>query len=142
MWFRRQQTRQMRMGIADECDAFLRGEYVEYASAMGWNVPVWAWINAVAHADQDRLVRLALVGYRHDIALSGRREWSRAVSCIASAVVEETSRTGRELAELQASLFVPLEMVLIDDETTWDLSANQLMAVAVAVLRRHPSSRY
>ncbi len=141
MRFRRQQPRQMQMGIGEECDAYLRGEYVEYASAMGWNIPVWAWINAVAHADQERLARLAVFGFRHDIAPAGRREWNRAVSCIASAVLDEASRPGRELAELQSALFIPLELLLIEDESTWDLSPNQMVAVAVAVLRRHPSSR-
>ncbi len=140
MRLRKQQPRQMHMGIGEECDAYLRGEYVEYASTMDWNIPVWAWINAVAHADEERVARLAVFGFRREIALAGRREWNRAVSCIASAVLDEASQPGRELAELQSSLFIPLELLLIDDKTTWDLSANQLVAVAVAVLRRHPST--
>ena len=129
------------MGVGEECDAYLRGDYVEYARTMGWEIPVWAWINAVAHADEEKLARLAVFGLRHDLSVGVRREWNRAVSCIASAILEEASRPDRDLAEIQASLFVPLELLLIDDRSTWDLSPNQLVAVAVAVLRRHPSSR-
>jgi hypothetical protein len=139
MWFGKQ-SKEIRKGIGEECDAFLRGEYVEYASAMGWDTPVWAWMNAIAHADENRLAQIAVFGFRHDIALAGRREWNRAASCIASAVLDEVSRSGRRLTDLQNSLFIPLELLLIEDQSTWGLSSNQLVAVAVAVLRRHPSS--
>lgn len=141
MWFRRHQPKQVRRGIADECDAFLRGEYVEFATEWGWDIPVWAWINAVAHADNERLAELAVFGFRRETALAGRRDWNRAASYIASAVLEEASHPGCELAAIQGSLFIPLELLLIDDESTWDLSPNQLVAVALAVLHRHPSSR-
>src|SRR5947209_423342 len=140
MRIRRQPPEPTRMSIGAECDAYLRGEYVEYASALGWKIPVWGWINAVAHGDEPRLARLAVFGYRREIALAGRKDWNRAVSCIASAVLEQATQPGTDLADLQASMFIPLELLLIDDETTWDLTPNQLVAVALAVLRRHPSS--
>jgi hypothetical protein len=66
MWFGKQ-SKEIRKGIGEECDAFLRGEYVEYASAMGWDTPVWAWMNAIAHADENRLAQIAVFGFRQTL---------------------------------------------------------------------------
>jgi hypothetical protein len=42
--------------IALECEAFLGGSLVEYRDDRGMEVPVWAWMNLLAHGPPDRRV--------------------------------------------------------------------------------------
>ncbi len=128
-------------GLAGECEAYLAGDYAEHAGATGHLIPVWARLNALAHADEATLSHLALdrVGPHASVAGS---EWQRAVAYLAGATLEEAGARGMTVTDLQASLLIPLELLLADDETTWDLSPGQLVAVGLAVLRRHPSSTH
>jgi hypothetical protein len=96
-------------------------------------------MNAIAHGDPGRLSRLALDGFGHHASLVGS-EWHRAVAYLAGATLEEVALAAQGLDELQASLLIPLELLLADDETTWNLSPGQFVAVGLAVLRRHPNS--
>src|SRR4051812_6855776 len=45
--------------LAAECEAFLAGRYAAHAGALGARVPVWAWVNVLAHASEDGIAALA-----------------------------------------------------------------------------------
>lgn len=97
--------------VADECEAFLAGAYVDACHRLGLRAPVWTWLNEVAHADPDRLRAVAST-IEPDHADIERR--TRAA--LAQAVVAAMSDRG--LTDLQRELLVPLELCLAGTELT------------------------
>jgi len=125
--------------VAEECEAFLTGRYAGLALACGRSVPLWAWINLLAHAQPDDLRGLAgdapLPGTRAD---EGR--WWVVVRRLAGAVLDEAQRTHVPIAIIQAVPLSAVESWLVDDGPMPQISPDQLIAVVLAVLHGHPAS--
>lgn len=92
--------------IADS-EAFLTGRLAEALAERGEPVPVWAWVNVLAHGDVQGLRRAAAtIDGRH-----GSRPWRHARSRLARRVLA-LACDEEELRTLQAEVLAPLELDL------------------------------
>jgi len=98
------------MDVADECEAFLAGRYVEALEAVGADVPPGAWLNVVAHGTLRRVLRDAC----GDVPAAGDppSSWPQASAVIARMVLSVAS-TPASLRALQEERLVPLELALL-----------------------------
>lgn len=92
--------------IALECEAFLDGSLAEYWDDKGMEVPVWTWMNLLAHGDARRIGECVL---RPDRLRRPSRSWRVARSYLAFEVLDLTDLEFT-LADLQASVLIPLEL--------------------------------
>ena len=116
--------RSARVHIADECQAFLDGTYARYLVERGKAVPVWAWLNLVAHGDEVQLGPLAL----------GEDDWVPAVWRPA------LSRLARlATPSVQHDVLVPLELELLATRLVPELTPGQLTSLVEAVLGASPA---
>lgn len=103
--------------IAGECEAFLGGSLAEYWDDKGMEIPVWAYMNLLAHGTV-RQVGECLVGP------SRRGEpghgWRVARAYLAFEVLDLTDLEFT-LAELQSTVLIPfeLEMAARPDAADW-----------------------
>ena len=94
--------------IALESEAFLLGSLVEYWNDKGMEVPVWAWMNRLAHGTARQIGECVI---HSDKPRRAARSWRVARSYLASEVLDliELECT---LAELQSSVLIPLELAM------------------------------
>jgi hypothetical protein len=96
-------------GVADECEAFLAGRYLELLERNEALVPQWAWMNRLAHGTTADLEAIAT----HDATPRDRlsQAWADARSYLAAEVLDAYGRAGT-LLTLQRRALVPLELQL------------------------------
>ena len=92
--------------VAQECEAFLNGTLAEYWEDKGVVVPVWAWINLLAHGSRAQIA--------HSVSRPGRvrrpgRSWAIARTYMAYEVLDLVDDEFT-LADMQATVLVPLEL--------------------------------
>jgi hypothetical protein len=123
------------LGLGDECEAFLAGEWAEYRLARGRDVPAWAWLNRVAHAPAHVLV-LAI-----RTPSSGREtdEWTRLRTCVVESLFRQADENGMTVAELQWAALVPIELILFANDGP-PRPNPELLAQILAALT-HPSAQ-
>ena len=92
--------------IALESEAFLLGSLVEYWDEMSMEVPVWAWMNSLAHGTAGQIGGCVI---HSDTSRSVARSWRVARSHLALEVLDLTD-VEFTLAELQSSVLIPLEL--------------------------------
>jgi hypothetical protein len=92
--------------IALECEAFLGGTLAEYWDDKGMEVPVWTYMNLLAHGDARRIGECVL---RPDWPRRASRSWRVARSYLAFEVLDLTDLEFT-LADLQATVLIPLEL--------------------------------
>jgi hypothetical protein len=92
--------------IALECAAFLEGSLVEYWDDRGMEVPVWAWMNLLAHGTAREIGECFI---RPDKPRGSNRSWRVARSYLAYEVLDVTDLEFT-LAQLQSSVLIPLEL--------------------------------
>ncbi len=92
--------------IAVEAEAFLLGSLVEYWVNNGAPVPVWAWMNLLAHGTAQRIGECVLLP---DEPRRIGRSWRVARSHLAIEVLDLTD-VDFTLVELQSSVLIPLEL--------------------------------
>lgn len=112
-----------------ECEAFLRGRYLELAYDRDETLPAWVWLSKLAYASKRELSALAACGGR----LPGRPEYEcfwLALSVLSRKVLEATRDSGTSLKELQQRVLVPLELAAL----TEDLGPATLVKRVVAAL--------
>jgi len=117
--------------LASECEAFLAGRLVEQFVEGDVDVPVWAWLNLLAHGEKGQLVRppMRLVG-------RGSRDlspWCEARGLLAHEVVQRGRRVG-SLLTVQRRVMVPLELQLAADRSVARWQPSQLVRVTLSVL--------
>ena len=126
--------------LVDECDAFLAGHYAEHLVTKGEGVPVWAWVNLLAHGTEEEL-RRAL----HP-AGSGRRDdpwrpWWEARSYLAGEILDLVDTGYSSIGEIQAGVLVPLELDLASrDRLSW-WGPGQLVATVRTALHEQRNWR-
>jgi hypothetical protein len=103
--------------IALESEAFLLGNLVEYWDDKGMEVPVWSWMNLLAHGTARQIGQWVI---RPDRPRQVGRSWRVARSYLAFEVLDLTD-TEFTLAELQASVLIPLELEMASrpDVAAW-----------------------
>jgi hypothetical protein len=103
--------------IALECEAFLGGTLAEYWDDKGIDVPVWAWMNLLAHGSARQIGECVL---RPSRPRPASRSWRVARSYLGYEVLDLTDLEFT-LAELQATLLIPLELEMAarSDVAAW-----------------------
>jgi hypothetical protein len=92
--------------IALESEAFLLGSLVEYRDDKGMEVPVWAWMNRLAHGTASQISECVI---HSDEPRRAGGSWRVARSYLAFEVLGLTDLE-LTLAELQSSVLIPLEL--------------------------------
>jgi hypothetical protein len=103
--------------LATECAAFLDGTLAEYWDARGLVVPVWAWMNLLAHGSEGLIGESLWHPFRPRRAA---RSWRIARTYLARQVMDVTN-AHLTLEDLQTSVLIPLELELAarDDVSRW-----------------------
>ena len=102
---------------AEDCAAFLSGHLAEYLSDHHKAIPVWAWVNLLAHGTYEELVR--------EIASTQDRELSRSRAYLAAEVVAIAPDPASLLA-LQETVLRPLELSFASSSDVRQWSPRQL----------------
>lgn len=123
-------------GIADECSAFLAGRYLDHLQATGRPIPVWAYLNRLAHADVVEIERLGTRTRRS----RDRTGWTDAVVFMAGDLIAVARSCGMELRALQEQVLQPLELHLAARPWT-SVSPNRLADRVRCALRQFESER-
>jgi hypothetical protein len=92
--------------IALECEAFLAGTLAEYWDDKGMDVPVWTYMNLLAHGNARQIGECVL---RPSGPQRVGRSWRVARSYLAYEVLDLTDLEFT-LTDLQASVLIPLEL--------------------------------
>ena len=122
--------------LAEECQAFLDGTYAELAYASDAPVPVWAWMNLLAHGTEAELRDAAR-------ALGEGDSWHQARAFLAGEVLEAIGPPHLTLVQLQHDVLVPLELDLLDCQCSNRWTPAQLVRGQTGVLpnRGTPTGR-
>jgi hypothetical protein len=96
-------------GIAQECEAFLAGTFIDVMHEGRRLPPVWTWLNDAAHGSTERLQGIAAGEAGGDVEVTTRATIARAVLCAGA---------DRDLLELQRSSLIPLELRIAGTELT------------------------
>jgi hypothetical protein len=140
-------SRETRSGtrLAHEIEAFLSGSSGEWFIARGREVPAWAYVNRVAHADPDVLWRLAALKPGRNQCPTTQPQgqvdglgWGGAVAVLAGEVLELGGSDRCAIRQIQLDRLFPFESALMS-RTARPISPEQLVARGRACLRDHPS---
>jgi len=115
--------------LAEECEAYLRGEYVEWCTAHEQPVPTWAWLNLLAQGSEEQL-RAETV---HHVV--GEEHGARAY--VAGEIVDLIDAGVIDLTDLQRHELVPLELDLIACPGARWWHPTDLLSAVLDALPRH-----
>ena len=110
--------------VVEEIEAFLQGTYAQWLVGHGRAVPVAAWLNAVAHGDDELICTLAA----GDDTVPP--EWREALARLARTATPEVQR----------EILVPLELDLLRVRLTPDLRPGQLASLVEHCVEGRTSS--
>jgi hypothetical protein len=92
--------------LATECGAFLDGTLAEYWDQRGVVVPVWSWMNLLAHGSEELICESVA---RPSRPRRPGRSWWVARSYLAYEVLDRVDAPGA-LSDLQRDVLIPLEL--------------------------------
>lgn len=113
--------------LIEECQAFLDGSFAELVEASGVTVPVWAWLNLLAHGTMTELRDEA-------DALGEGDRWRQARAFLAGEVIEVIDTARMPLTQLQHDVLVPLELDVLDSRWSNRWTPAQLVRGVLGVL--------
>lgn len=113
--------------LVEECESFLAGGYVERCEACGEPVPVWAWMNVLAHGTDAELRAAAANRSEGD-------EGHQALAFVAGELVDLIDDGCVDLEELQRDVLMPLELDVIACPAATRWSAAELVSALLRVL--------
>jgi hypothetical protein len=119
--------------ITLECEAFLGGTLAEYWDDKGMAIPVWTYMNLLAHGDARRIGECVL---RPDRPRGASRSWRVARSYLAYEVLDLTDLEFT-LADLQASVLIPLELEMAARADIADWTPRQWVDLVEDALRNN-----
>jgi hypothetical protein len=108
--------------IAQECELFLDGRYVEHLRKARRPIPAWVRLNPVAHGTVDDLRQLVSVAAHP----SAQWDWVTATGRLAGEVLNAVEGDAERLRCLQREILIPLELGLADE---WFRSTNAIELV-------------
>ena len=120
--------------LVREVEAFLSGSSEDWFFTRGQNIPAWAYVNKVAHADSDRLGQLAAWAPKESSHCHG---WREAVAILARDTIEAGERDPRAIRRIQLDSLVSLELQLI--LRTGRVAPRALVALGRAHLGDNPT---
>lgn len=127
--------------IGAEVEAFLAGEYLDYLDALNRDVPAWAWVNPLAHADGEELRAIAVHCRQRRLAPSHRRRWHLLLASLAQRLLAVAERGPHDLGTIQRARLVPLELELAARPTGDRMGPDAVAAeVAFALARPLPET--
>ncbi len=96
--------------VVQYCERLLDGTAVELFSAGRDPIPEWIWVNTLAHATEETLLRIASrsrpVGDPHP----EERAWELTFSYLARAILAHSGKVGTPLQEIQRKVLLPIEL--------------------------------
>ena len=99
--------------LIGDCEAVLRGRYVERLLLTGLPVPPWAWTNLLAHGRPGDLEAASSGVAAHPS--SGAGGFVAARARLARRVLDAAGDDEDALSHLQATVLVPLELAIADE---------------------------
>jgi hypothetical protein len=135
MWRRPRERDRYPELLIEECESFLAGVFVERCEARGEPVPVWAWMNVLAHGT-DAELRAAAENR------SGSDEGHQALAFVAGELVDLIDDGVLDLETFQRGVLVPLELDVIACPATSGWSASQLVSALLRALPMRSSHRH
>ena len=124
----RRSRRLVSSGLADECAAVLEGRYADALAGAGMPVPMWTWVNLLAHGTEDELREAAGT-------LGASERWVQARAFLAGEVLDAASAPGASLRALQHEVLVPLELALAAAPGTRPSTSGALVAQVTGALQ-------
>ena len=91
--------------LVAECEAFFSGQYAQYLDNENRPIPVWAWLNVLAHGSEDDITALA-AGEPPRRTFPETAVWHQALAFLAQELMSQAARRGRPVADLQCSTLV------------------------------------
>lgn len=121
-------------GVGDEVEAYLAGRYVDHLVQRKRPVPAWAVVNRLAHATRDELARVVDGSVTSRGSPASRRvAWEESERFLAGTLLARTDGAD-DLAALQFTSLVPLELALIETVRHERLDAEQVLAASAEAL--------
>lgn len=118
--------------LVAECEAFLTGAMAETLGGFDGRVPVWTWMNLLAHGTAADL-RTARVSPSPTLG-GGPRDWGRARSFLAGEVLDLVETGQVTLVALQREVLVPLELDLVSRQAAVRWGPGDLVTGVLAAL--------
>lgn len=118
--------------MVEELDAFLAGAYVEMCEARQERVPVWAWMNLLAHGTAEELQAAVHRDQRAD-------RWRQARAYVAGELLERLDAAEMDLADFQREVLVPLELEIASCRAAEQWRSGPMFAGLLGTL---PSARH
>jgi hypothetical protein len=113
--------------LVRECEDFLAGQSALALRESGTPVPPWAWLNMLAHATRQELVRVAVHGLEDE---NVPEAWERAVAMIAREVLALADERACATGDVQRDVLVPIELEMTH-ELGWATVAPGLLVMHV-----------
>lgn len=104
--------------------------------------PAWAWLNLLAHGSEEDIAAVAAGESEPPRSTSATSVWRQALAFMAQELVNQATRQGRPLAELQRSTLVPLELELAGPRAPTSMKPAALVTSVLRALTDHPTSRH
>jgi hypothetical protein len=101
--------------VADECESFLAGEYVDRLLDLDREIPAWAWVNTIAHAAPGRVAELANETSMPPSMRADYRAWMTVIRAIAEDVLVAATDSATTVEEIQALTLMPIEFALMSN---------------------------
>jgi len=120
--------------LVEECEAFLSGDSVDQSERRGQRVPVWAWMNVLAHGTEVELRALATDRSVGD-------EAHQALAYVAGELVDLADDGYFDLETYQREVLVPLELDVLACPTTTARTAAQLASGLLRLLPARSNHR-
>jgi hypothetical protein len=138
MWTTR--SRAWERALVTECEAFLSGRSAQYLDSQNRLIPVWAWLNLLAHGSERDIAVLAAGEWESPRRASATSVWRQAFAFLAQELLNQATRQGRPLAEIQRSTLVPIELELAGPRAPTFLKPAGLVTSVLRALTEHPTS--
>jgi len=136
MWTTRSRTWERE--LVAECEEFLFGRYAQYLRDESRPVPTWAWLNVLAHGNEEDIA--ALAASEPPRRSSPDTVWQEALAFLAQELMNEATRRGLPLASLQRSTLVPLELELAGRWGPVCVQPVEFVSSVLTALTRHHTS--
>ena len=124
-------------GLVEECESFLSGGLVERLLADGAVVPVWMWMNLLAHGTVDDLVAppRAIPGLPLYL-----EPWVEARAYLAGEILGVVE-SGTPILTLQREVLIPIERELARGSMARDLRPADWVGDVLAAMERRVAQR-
>jgi len=122
--------------LVAECEAFLSGHFAQHLDEDRHSLPDWVWLNVLAHGGEDEIAALAAGKPRR----RNSREhsvWQQALAFLAQEVMNQATKRGCTLADLQRSTLVPLEFELAGRNPRSYMEPAQFVGTVLSALAQH-----